>query len=140
MIPGQPVTLAAREFSQWTIRRRRRLRVTGASMEPTLRDGEFVLVDPTGPVVVGVLVVARPEGVDVKVIKRIGSATNTTFELVSDNPEAGIDSRSWGPVGREAIDGVVTLILDRPFASLARPAGPAEATSRVGGWARWLRR
>ncbi len=140
MIPNQPVALAVRELSQWAIRRRRRLRVTGASMEPTRYDGDYVLVDPTGPVAVGVVVVARPEAVDVDVVKRIGSATDTTFELVSDNPKAGTDSRAWGPVGREAIDGVVTLVLDRPFASLARPTQPPAAATRVASWARWLRR
>lgn len=139
MILSQSVMAATSELSLWAIGRRRRLRVSGASMEPTLRDGEFVLVDPSGRPTVGAVVVARPVAMRVDVVKRVGSTADSAFELVSDNVEAGTDSRTWGLVDRAAIDGVVTLILDRPFASLAAAdlSGPP---SRVASWARWFRR
>ena len=45
------------------------------------------------------------------------------IELASDNEAAGTDSRTWGPVRAEAIEGVVTLLLDHPGAGTP-PPGP----------------
>lgn len=108
-------------------------------MEPTLRDGDFVLVDPHGRPTRGAVVVARPAALKIEVVKRVGSICGDAFELVSDNAEVGTDSRTWGLVDLAAIEGVVTLIIDRPFASLAAADG-LEPPSRVANWARWLRR
>lgn len=112
------------ETVAWLAGRRRRVRVTGASMVPTLEDGWFVLVDPERVPVEGELVVARhPERDDgLLVVKRVAAVeSDGRLDLRSDNPDAGTDSRTWGPVEPAAIEGTVTLVLDRPSAPLDRP-------------------
>ncbi|MCA9922718.1 MAG: nickel-type superoxide dismutase maturation protease [Anaerolineales bacterium] len=98
------------------LKRRRRFRVTGASMLPTLRDGEIVLLDPNAyrrqPPRVGDIVVAKhPFEMDVKLIKRITAVTEDgRFHLQGDNPSAlaSTDSRSFGPVPQSTILGRLT--------------------------------
>ncbi len=89
-------------------------------MLPTLEAGSFVLVDGQRTPSVGQLAVANhPDKPGVDVIKRVGSiGDDGTFYLVSDNVDAGTDSRTWGPVTRSAIVGTVTLLLDRPAVDL----------------------
>lgn len=109
-----------RETLAWVIGRRRRVRVVGESMVPTLEPGQFVLVDPQRSPKTGELVLARhPDQDEILVVKRLGSITDDRrFVLVSDNPDAGTDSRTWGPVGQDLIEGTVTLLLDQPSAAL----------------------
>lgn len=108
-------------LAAWTVRRRRRVRVAGESMNPTLVDGEFVLIDPRRRPQEGELVVARhprpsaTEG-DLLVVKRVSRLVDDQrVELRSDNQAAGTDSRTWGPVDRRLIIGTVTVVLDRLF-------------------------
>ena len=56
----------------------------------------------TGDVVVVRLPGGRPLG-----IKRLGERVDGGWELVSDNPAAGTDSRVFGPVPEDAIVGRV---------------------------------
>lgn len=111
---------ALREIAAWLIGRRRRIRVAGDSMLPTLEAGQFVLVDrETMPDVTELAVAAHPTEQDVLVIKRVGEIhEDGTFYLVSDNADAGTDSRTWGPIPAESVVGSVTLLLDNPRASL----------------------
>ena len=98
------------------IKRRRRFRVTGVSMLPTLRDGQVVLIDRNAyrqqaPRVGDVVVAQHPFQSDVKVIKRITAVTeNGRFHLQGDNPHSleSTDSRSFGPISENAILGRVT--------------------------------
>lgn len=102
-------------------------------MEPTLHDGEFVLVDEDRPPRPGELVLARhPERRLLTVVKRVASIGPDGFVLASDNPDGGTDSRQWGPLDPGLVVGTVVLVLDRPLASLGVDAG------RFGP--RWLRR
>lgn len=112
-----------RETAAWLLGRRRRVRVVGRSMEPTLREGQFVLVDERRRPGPGGLALARhPDRDDLLVVKRVASVTGDgRLELASDNPGAGTDSRTWGPVAPEAVLGTVTLLLDRPSAFLGPP-------------------
>lgn len=114
-------------------------------MVPTLRDGDFVLVDPTASVAVGDLVLAEHPDGELLVVKRlIEQIDDGRVAVRSDNP-AGTDSRTWGPLPATAIRGRVSLILNRPFATTdtiadsaeteARPARPGRVELR-----RWLRR
>ncbi len=85
-------------------------------MVPTLLDGDQVLIDPIAAPHVGDLVVVHhpDESRSVVLIKRvvaIGAAGS--LELRSDDPEAGTDSRSFGPVGADRLIGVVTFGFDR---------------------------
>ena len=80
--------------------------VRGTSMEPTLRDGDTLLVryDRTpGP---GDLVVVRLPGRGLAV-KRAWRRYEAGWWVERDNPAAGTDSWSAGPVPAEDVLGVV---------------------------------
>ena len=103
-----------RELLLWLTRRRRRLRVNGASMLPTLAPGDTVLVDPRayhGRVpAIGDLVAARhPRQPDIEIVKRVAvlEASGECY-LLSDNPSEGTDSRSFGAIPQGLILGRVT--------------------------------
>lgn len=104
------------EVAAWLTGRRRRIRVEGDSMLPTLRAGQFVLVEPGRAPEPDQLVVARhPERPGLLVVKRVGHVeADGGVYLVSDNPASGTDSRTWGPVRPDSIEGVATLVLDSP--------------------------
>lgn len=103
-------------------------------MEPTLSDGDYVLVERSHRPAVGELAVASPPGEpNLEVIKRVGSiGPDDTFWLVSDNAAEGTDSRSWGSLAAPRVRGRVTLNLSRPSVPLSK----REPSS----WLRWLRR
>ena len=86
-------------------------RVSGASMMPTLRAGDRLLVSYTRTPSEGCVVVARfPDGVlAVKraVERRTTRAGGPGWWLLSDNPAAGVDSRHRGVIGEDDVLGVV---------------------------------
>lgn len=74
---------------------RARVAVTGHSMEPTLRDGDWVLVDPDAyrrrPPAVGELVVARaPHG---PLVKRVATRSDAASLLLSGDAASSGDHR-----------------------------------------------
>ena len=85
----------------------------GKSMNPTLRDGETVLVDRAAKIEVGDIVVARhPIEQQSEVVKRIERITDRGhYFLVGDNVEDSNDSRHFGAVTREYIKGKVVARL-----------------------------
>lgn len=90
-------------------------RVRGASMEPTLADGDYVLVDNRVVSVpdVGTIVVAREPRAERVLVKRVRSRGDTTVALGSDDPTAGRDSRHFGSVPLTNVIGTVTLAFRR---------------------------
>ncbi len=90
-------------------------------MLPTLRGGEFVLIARQRAAKVGEVVVATHPSTGLVIVKRNALAPNdmSGLWLVSDNADEGTDSRSFGPVDIDSVVGVVTLVLNRPFQSLA---------------------
>ena len=86
-------------------------RVTGVSMEPVLSPGDRLLVRYGADVSAGQVVVARfVDGT--LAVKRVEGSRETRsggrgWWLLSDNPEAGVDSRHRGPVADEDVLGVV---------------------------------
>ena len=84
-------------------------------MEPTLSDGDYVLIDaeplpsPHGVPRVGQIVVAREPRVGRILVKRVRSLGNATVALGSDDPTAGRDSRHFGSVPLHDVLGRVTL-------------------------------
>ncbi len=108
--------VGCREMLGWVLRRRKRVKVTGRSMLPTLAPGDQVLVDPARPPQVGGLVVAHhPDDESQLIVKRVGEIlANGDLVLNSDNPDEGTDSRRWGPIASHLTLGSVTGVFDRP--------------------------
>jgi nickel-type superoxide dismutase maturation protease len=105
-----------------------RVAVAERSMEPALRPGDWLLVLRTpaasrplaanaprtswrARIAPGQIVVARHPGrPDMLLVKRAARRQSGGWWLGSDNPAAGaIDSRSFGPVPAELIEGRVLL-------------------------------
>lgn len=85
----------------------------GKSMNPTLADGETVLVDRAAKIEVGDIVVARhPIEQQSEIVKRIERINERGhYFLVGDNLEDSNDSRHFGAVTREYIRGKVVARL-----------------------------
>ena len=81
----------------------------GTSMNPTLRDGEVVLVDRDATIEVGDIVVAKhPIEQNSEVVKRVARINERGhFYLIGDNPDDSTDSRHYGAVTRDYIKGKV---------------------------------
>jgi nickel-type superoxide dismutase maturation protease len=83
--------------------------VTGHSMEPTLREKDFVLVKKNNPrvqfVVGDIILFLGPE--EEVYIKRITAITDNQFLVHGDNPNDSIDSRDFGMIRKEQIIGKV---------------------------------
>jgi nickel-type superoxide dismutase maturation protease len=102
------------EFARWLLRRRRRVRVKGESMLPTLRPGDELLVNPHAyhrhPIQPGDIVLVRhPFRADVTSVKRVTAVLDDgRCDLRGDNPAASEDSRSYGALSPSHILGRVT--------------------------------
>jgi len=83
-------------------------------MNPTLKDGEIVLVDrDTEKIEVGDIVVAKhPVEQTSEIVKRVaGINERGHYFLMGDNPDDSNDSRHFGAVTREYIKGKVVARL-----------------------------
>ena len=96
-----------------------RVEVAGSSMAPTLKPGDWLVATRTGPVRRGsVVVLADPRGRR-DLVKRVAGVPGDVvdgrtlasgeFMVLGDNLPASTDGRTFGPVNREAIEGVVRL-------------------------------
>jgi len=92
----------------WVALRPRRVVVEGASMEPTLSEGDRLLVVRAWRARPGDLVVLRDprEGRRI-LVKRVTSVVGDDVTVHGDNPPASTDSRAFGPVPRRALVGRV---------------------------------
>ena len=99
----------------WAIGKHRRYIVSGDSMAPVLREGDWVFGIPAGsghePVPAGDIVVARhPFILDKLLIKRVQSITENGLFLVGDNPGSSTDSRTLGPIPWSHLVAKVTTV------------------------------
>ncbi len=68
-------------------------------MQPTLRDGDWVLARSTGRAGVGqVVVLEHPQRPGLLIVKRLGHHDEQGFWVLGDAPEASTDSRHFGSV------------------------------------------
>lgn len=94
-----------------------RVEVAGESMTPTLRPGDWLLATRTGRIRRGSVVVLRHPGRSLDLVKRVRAVPGDEVDgrilgpdeyvVVGDNEFASTDGRRFGPVPREAIEGVV---------------------------------
>ena len=99
----------------WLLRKRIRLRVSGASMEPTLSSGDVVFVDRASytnqrPADGDIVVAKHPQQPEIEIIKRVRFTDGSGVYLVSDNTAEinAADSRRFGMVPFDLIIGQVT--------------------------------
>ena len=85
----------------------------GKSMNPTLKDGEVVLVDRAGKIEVGDIVIAKhPIEQNSEVVKRVERINDHGhYFLVGDNLQDSNDSRHFGAVTIKYIKGKVVARL-----------------------------
>jgi phage repressor protein C with HTH and peptisase S24 domain len=98
--------------------------VRGRSMEPTLRDGDRLLIRYGGRVRANKLVVVRLPERPVSV-KRAERRVDGGWWVARDNPEEGIDSWAVGAVQDEDIVAVVVARVWPLRRRVARSLGPA---------------
>jgi type IV secretory pathway protease TraF len=104
----------------WRRLRPFRVEVAGASMAPALLPGDYVVATAGGRVEVGSVVVAEdPRTPGFEVIKRVVAGPGDLagdrplaggqLWLLGDDPARSTDSRTFGPVRREDVSGIVRL-------------------------------
>ena len=102
------------EIILWLLRKRRRLRITGASMQPLLQPGDEILIDinaykKSTPQIGDIIVAFHPYRPNFPIVKRIVSIEKDgSFFLQGDNTLESTDSRSYGAIKLDQIIGKVT--------------------------------
>ena len=94
-----------------------RVEVRGASMEPGLLEGDWLLATRRGRVRAGDVVVLRHPRKRIDLVKRVVGVPGDRVDgrqlgpdeylVAGDNRAASTDGREFGTVGRESIEGVV---------------------------------
>lgn len=99
-------------------------RVTGRSMEPTLREGDWLLVRYGAAARLGSLVIVRLPG-RLVAVKRLTMRVDDGWWVERDNPAEGVDSWQVGAVGESDLLARVVLRLWPPGRRpVARPPEP----------------
>ena len=101
------------DFFNWLLGRLKRVRVAGFSMEPTLQDGQTVLVDHrayknVSPVVGDVVLAQWEKHSKTPSIKRISGMEEDRYILRGDNPARSTDSAELGSL---PIDGLLAKVV-----------------------------
>jgi nickel-type superoxide dismutase maturation protease len=91
----------------YAVGRRKIFRVQGDSMLPTLKDGDAVMIIRTKSIEPGDVVLANhPYKSSVKILKRVDAVDDDgRYTLTGDNPAESTDSRTFGSLSIECIQG-----------------------------------
>lgn len=115
-----------------------RIAVAGESMRPTLEPGDWLIAVRPRRIRRGRVVVLRRPDLGIEVVKRVAALPGEEglgwdeYLVLGDNPAHSTDGRSFGPVRRDLIAGVVVARY------WPRPAPVRVArSSRVGGFDRY---
>ena len=90
----------------------KRIKITGHSMEPLLRDGDFLLVNQWAyiffrPKIEDIVVFKNPQNKNQLLCKRIAEIQGVNYILLGDNHSDTLDSSQLGPIPRRLILGRV---------------------------------
>ncbi|MFN0147441.1 MAG: nickel-type superoxide dismutase maturation protease [Dehalococcoidia bacterium] len=102
-------------FAAGAARRSARYEVAGRSMLPTLREGDWLLVDKraygrTAPRAGDIIVALDPRDATRPIIKRVSRLSEDgALSLLGDNPGSSTDSRHFGLVPAALVRGRVCL-------------------------------
>lgn len=105
-----------KEFALWLLRRRKRHKVTGASMFPLLKPGDEILYDKRAyrhesPEVGDIVVALHPSKRDFRIVKRVTRRREDgTFNLQGENP---FETTDFKAVPASKILGKVTCVFYR---------------------------
>lgn len=104
------------EFLLLILRRRRRFKVTGESMMPSLQPGEQILIAPyiyrqQLPQLGDIIVTTHPQQKQLMIVKRITRINEDgSYFVTGDNLAASNDSRHWGTIKLTDIIGKATCL------------------------------
>lgn len=85
----------------------KRVAVKGNSMEPTLREGQKLLVYKTKRLKAGDVAVLKHPYYNIKIVKRVVGVLENAYTVAGDNKNASTDSTHYGPVDRKNVIGRV---------------------------------
>ncbi len=112
--PGAAAAAIALVLCMWWLRRRfLRYEVAGSSMSPTLRPGDFVVVDRRAfahraPARGDVILIRDPREPGRTLVKRVANVDlHGSLWVLGDNPEQSTDSRAFGAVAPGTVLGRV---------------------------------
>ena len=111
---GTIKAISIRTLLAWVAGRARRFHVSGNSMNPVLRNGDWVFVrkgdpDPSDLKVGDILVARHPYIENSFVVKRLSRVTENGFFLLGDNPKESTDSRTLGAFPLSIVVGKVEV-------------------------------
>lgn len=98
------------------LRRRKRFKITGVSMLPSLKPGDEILLDPyiyhqQLPQIGDIVVTTHPHQKQLSIVKRIKAINSDgSYFLTGDNSIASTDSRNWGTIELSDFIGKVTSL------------------------------
>ena len=87
-------------------------------MMPTLNDGDLIIYKPfrnnQDKLSKGSLVVVNhPQDKNTLIIKRISKVHYSSIEILGDNKMASIDSRHFGAINKNLIEGIVKVLIQK---------------------------
>ena len=84
-------------------------RIAERSMEPTLREGDYIIACNLLKIDEGQIVVAEHPTRRIPIVKRVSGISSGSVFLSGDNPKESEDSRVFGPIAKDKVFGKVIM-------------------------------